>query len=292
MTFRFAASYHCARIGAAPPEGGVAGYDAHMTASPFPGMDPYLEPHWLDVHAKLATYAADDLNNLLPADLIASIGERVAVETEQGDERLLKPDARVFEPPVEEDALEVAPAGGAVAAPFRLLAQVEPITERFIKVIEAGTERLVTVIEFVSPTNKRGGEGLQAFRSKRAELLASGVNFVEIDLVRAGDWHALLRPHRCARRAMSLYRATIRVPAEPGYVYLYPLPLREGLRELHVPLRLSDQQVTLALQSLVGRAYVNGRYARRLDYRRPPEPPLEPEDAAWADEILRSAGRM
>ena len=42
------------------------------------------------------------------------------------------------------------------AAPVRLIVQVEPITERFIRVIDTGTERLITVIEFISPTNKRG----------------------------------------------------------------------------------------------------------------------------------------
>jgi len=28
-------------------------------ASPFPGMDPYLEQFWRDVHARLIIYAAD-----------------------------------------------------------------------------------------------------------------------------------------------------------------------------------------------------------------------------------------
>ena len=103
--------------------------------------------------------------------------------------------------------------GGRHALPAA--GQVEPITERFIRVIEAGTERLITVIEFVSPTNK-SGEGLHAFRAKRAELLASGVNFVEVDLVRAGDWQALLRPHACPPEAVSPYRIIIRVPDDPA----------------------------------------------------------------------------
>jgi hypothetical protein len=33
--------------------------------SPFPGMDPYLEQHWLDVHHRLATYARDQLQRKL-----------------------------------------------------------------------------------------------------------------------------------------------------------------------------------------------------------------------------------
>lgn len=30
-------------------------------ASPFPGMDPYLEQHWGDVHPSFITYARDQL---------------------------------------------------------------------------------------------------------------------------------------------------------------------------------------------------------------------------------------
>jgi len=46
----------------------------------------------------------------------------------------------------------------------------------------------------------------------------------------------------------------------------------------------------LPLQPLVDDAYRNGRYARTLDYGQPCDPPLEGEDAAWADQLLRSAG--
>ena len=91
-------------------------------SSPFPGMDPYLEPHWLDVHTKLVTYAADELNSRLPQDLIASTEERVAVESEGGEERLVGPDVRVSEPPASATALADATAGAVGVAPYRLVA--------------------------------------------------------------------------------------------------------------------------------------------------------------------------
>jgi hypothetical protein len=252
-------------------------------------MDPYLEPHWLDVHTKLVAYAADGLNQQLPTDLVASTEERIAIEGAE-DDRLLAPDGRIFEPPADSPVIVEESAGPAVASlPYRLLAQVEPIIERFIKIIDVGIERLVTVIEFVSPTNKRG-EGLRAFRSKRAELVASGVNFVEIDLVRAGDWRALLKPHGTRKHA-SLYRATVRVPRDPAAVYFQPITLRDRLPDLPLPLRRDDPIVKLDLQPLLDRAYDNGRYARRIDYRRDPDPALDAEDAAWADQLLRSAQR-
>ena len=253
-------------------------------------MDPYLEPHWLDVHTKLATYAADNLNERLPPDLIASTEERVAIESESGEDHVFGPDVRVFEPPADETTAVEEPAKGMISAPLRLIAQVEPITERFVKIIESGTERLVTVIEFVSPTNKRP-QGLHAFRSKRAELLASGVNFVEVDLVRAGDWRALIRPHRCGKRATSLYRVAIRIPRDPAAVYLHPIRLQDHLPEIVIPLRPTDVDVKLDLQSLLDRAYANGRYQLRLDYRKRLNPPLEGQDAQLAERIAQGASK-
>ncbi|MBW3600284.1 MAG: DUF4058 family protein [Planctomycetes bacterium] len=50
-------------------------------SSPFPGMDPYLEAFWGDVHASLVTYARDQLRVQLSPDLKAR-----AVEVERSEE--------------------------------------------------------------------------------------------------------------------------------------------------------------------------------------------------------------
>src|SRR5688500_6037869 len=113
---------------------------------PFPGMDPYLEHHWLDVHTRLVTYAADWLNEHLPAELVATTEEREV-----------------------RDAPSVLPV------------DLDPITERFVKVMDSSGERLVSVVEVVSPTNKRS-PGLEKYVEKREELLGSDVHVVEVDL--------------------------------------------------------------------------------------------------------------
>jgi hypothetical protein len=41
--------------------------------SPFPGMDPYLEQHWRDVHASLIVYSSDQIQVQLPDDLVANV---------------------------------------------------------------------------------------------------------------------------------------------------------------------------------------------------------------------------
>ncbi len=49
--------------------------------SPFPGMDPYLETahHWPDVHHRLITYIADNLQNHIRPKYHARIEERLYV---------------------------------------------------------------------------------------------------------------------------------------------------------------------------------------------------------------------
>ena len=54
-----------------------------------------------------------------------------------------------------------------------------------------------------------------------------------------------------------------------------------------MPLRKGDADAPLDLQALVDQAYRNGRYDT-LDYKADPDPPLRPDDAAWADELLRA----
>src|SRR5205085_1707956 len=64
--------------------------------SPFPGMDPYLEQHWGDVHSSLVIYARNQLQKVLPKDLRARVEERVVV-TGLGRPRSFFPDVRVIE---------------------------------------------------------------------------------------------------------------------------------------------------------------------------------------------------
>src|SRR5687768_7071500 len=53
--------------------------------SPFPGMDPYLEARWSDVHSKLIAYIGEALQPGLLPDLRARSDERVLLEQVDGD---------------------------------------------------------------------------------------------------------------------------------------------------------------------------------------------------------------
>ena len=65
-----------------------------MLKSPFPGMDPYLESLWPEVHARLIVYAANQLNSQLPSDLQANIEENLAVYKDD-HQASIRPDIHV-----------------------------------------------------------------------------------------------------------------------------------------------------------------------------------------------------
>lgn len=68
------------------------------------------------------------------------------------------------------------------------------------------------------------------------------------------------------------------------------MSLNEPLPNIPIPLRRGEREVVLQMQPLLDACYRDGRYAS-LDFRVPPEPPLEDDLAAWADQLLRGQGR-
>ena len=255
--------------------------------SPFPGMDPYLEKYWRDVHHSLCTYARDALQPQLGSALRARLEERLVVESTLRQDRSIYPDVKI----VQRRGMEVSepePGGGvALEEPLLLRVEDEPATEAFVTIIDTTTGgTLVTVIEFLSTSNKLPGEGQKQYRQKQRELKEAGVSLVEIDLLRSGDWVMQAPEHRVP----PAYRTTYQVCVHRGWkdreYEIYRAPLRERLPSIKVPLREKDPDARLDLQALIDQAYRNGAYDD-INYAVPPEPPLETDDAQWARELPR-----
>ena len=237
--------------------------------SPFPGMDPYVEPNWRDIHTTLMGDARRVLNRSLPTGLIARVEERVAVESGDDYAHGIGPDVRVFSPSTSDP--DEGKGGVVIQAPFKLVVELDPIFERSIRIIDEGGT-LITLIEFLSPWNKRKS-GTADYLSKRDDLLTSGVHVVEIDLVRAGIWRAVMQPQRCPPEAITTYRAVVRTSgAKPG-AYLFPISIRQSLPDIPIPLRPGEAAVQLPLQSLFNGVYEDGRYDQTIDYTTPLDPP-------------------
>jgi hypothetical protein len=252
-------------------------------------MDPYLEAHWGDVHTSLVTYARDQLQAKLPDDLVARAEEYLAVEVEDEEKpRSYYPDIRVSQEPGIGPAAEQSgapPAGIAVADPVIVPLTDDPPTLHSLRIYDRG-RRVITAIEMLSPANKIGLAGRKAYRRKQRDLIEGGVSLVEIDLCRDGDYVLYPPEWRLPADCRGPYRISVVRAGQTDQAEVYRASLRSPLPTIRVPLRQSDADVALDLQSLLAQCYENGRYARSIDYRLEPVPPLQDEDRTWANGLL------
>lgn len=262
-----------------------------MSKSPFPGMDPYLEAAWRDVHHSLCTYARDDLQAQLSGGMLARIDERLVVESAPERSRSVYGDVRVVKGQ-DKGGGGIAVAGGVAVADPITIEFDESAREGFIEVIDARSGgRVITVLEFVSSTNKLPGPGREQYRQKCLDLWRSGVSVVEINLVRMGGFTALFPQSLLAAENRTPYYAVVYRGWTPTACQYYAMPLERRLPAIAIPLRPDDPAVALDIQSLVDRCYRNGAYDQEIDYAKDPVPALEGESAEWARRLLKEAGR-
>jgi hypothetical protein len=258
--------------------------------SPFPGMDPYLERHWEDVHTRLIGYIADALQPQLSEDLVARMEEKVYVEDESGKQQLRKPDVRVVEFPTRWDPASGQASTAVLDEPISLEPVGDPIRQRSVLIYDSVGHKIVTAIGVLSPWNKSPGKAVNTYLEKRDKYINSEMNLVEIHLVRTGDWTDMIGPYVIPESAITTYRVTIAQP-DLTRLLLYPISIRATLPMIKVPLRTQDPPAILNLQELVDKAYEMGRYSR-VDYAKPCSPPFVGPEKKWADDLLREARKI
>ncbi len=255
--------------------------------SPFPGMDPYLELRWSDVHSRLNIYASDALNPLLPPGLLAWSEERSIVASDEGELRDIAPDVSVLERGLVEPTWDTAGVATAVAEIVCVHLRKREIKQRFLEIRDARSSgRVITVIEFVSPTNKRRGDGLTKYQQKQQECRDADVNLVEIDLTRAGDRSLIMPVDYLKQKDRTTYQAWVSRAGELEKGWACRLPLTQRLPAVPIPLRPTDRDVLLDLQSVIDQIYEKGRYSEDIDYSEPLRPPSSMADAEWAAKLL------
>lgn len=263
------------------------------TRSPFPGMDPWLEGDWGDVHHRLITTFANQIQDQLPEGLFAAIEITVYIADEETDRGIAIPDVSVLDP---KPGWTGAPAAGgsdvAVATPYRIKLPVGPIEEGHVVIRSVKDQsRLVTVIEIFSPTNKVDRRGRREYVLKREEYYRARANLVEIDLLRRGADLIDVPFEQVPDLLITPYKAVVRraYPRDDTEAEYYALPLREPLPRILVPVRRWDADVILSLQEAIDDAYERGRYGTRIDYSKALRPALPPEDAAWAAQLVKTS---
>jgi hypothetical protein len=259
---------------------------ANVMKSPFPGMDPYLEQHWGDVHASLMVYMRDQINYQLPGDLQARVEEAIMVDMDETS-RTVFPDVRVVEQPEVPSASEPLGSGSiAVAEPCIIPLPDERPTMRHIEIVDPNSgNRVVTAIELLSPANKVGEAARRNYREKQREYLQGGVNLVEIDLIREGAFIVAVPERLIPIDHRTPYIICIRRAIRPAEAEVIRVPLRHPLPNIRIPLRPTDADIVLELQPLLNQCYDRGRYWM-IDYSKPPLPLLGTEDQRWADQLL------
>jgi hypothetical protein len=140
---------------------------------------------------------------------------------------------------------------------------------------------LVTILEMLSPTNKKPGADREQYLAKRANLLRSAANFVEIDLLRGWPKMPIDNAKECDYSII-----VSRVEDRPDLNY-WPLSLRDPLPKIPIPLRSPHPPVELDLKAVLEGVCDRAAYGQYI-YKDSPSPPLNPEDAAWAAAILAS----
>jgi len=237
-------------------------------------------------------YAANQMNRWLPADLTCRVEEATSIRLDFDNHRTVYPDARIVETRIDElpNPVGGVAAGTTTTLPLILRLDESP-TQRFLEIGETRDGgRVVTVIEVISPINKIGEANRKAYRDKQCQYLQAGLNLVEIDLIRGGRSLVAAPVDAIPERHRDSLLACVRRLMLTDQVELYPISLRKSLPTLAIPLRATDADVPLDLQTILHACYEDGRYDR-IDYSNEPNPTLSIDDQRWANELLQEAGR-
>ena len=245
--------------------------------SPFPGMDPYLENPGLgpDVHHMLISAYREMLAAQLRPKYLVGIEERTYILEESDVLAML--DVRI--PDVEVSARlgwESAPfspgnEGAEPVIPQPVVATTwleEEVHEAYLTIQDRESHRVITVIELLSPANKRpNSSGRKSYEKKRREIYYSPTHLVEIDLLRGNRMVPFLPgkvgPHEYL---VHVSREKTRSRGE-----LWGIRLPQRLPVIPIPLKRGDPDGRLDLQAALDSAYDRAQYDLRIDYRKPPD---------------------
>jgi Protein of unknown function (DUF4058) len=249
-------------------------------ASPFPGMDPYLETpaFWRDFHTTFIVCWREAIGAALPDNYEARLDESVSlVEMSADTRKLIFPDVAVTRQPRRTKGGHGRESGTLLLEPVVIPHEIlDEIRQPRVEILHRPDRKLVAVLELLSPFNK-SGEGYDQYRAKRNAILGQKVHLVELDLLLDGKRLPLSKPLPNGDYYALISRANDRPNCE-----VYHWALRDPLPIIPIPLRAPDADIPIDLGQVFRDTYERGRYARSLFYAQPPMAPLSRKDAQWA----------
>src|SRR4051812_4595851 len=220
--------------------------------SAFPGMDPYLEDEsiWPSFHHQLV---ASLYQTLLPG-LVDRYRARV-VQRQYAIEQVL----------------------------FTSVTREEH-REDYVEIRQRSDNRLITLVDVVSPANKINRQGRESYLEKRREGRSAGANLVEIDLVLQGQ--PTLEYSRDGLPDWD-YAVTVTRATQPERYEIYTATLQKRLPRFRLPLASDDRDTVLDLHTAFNRCYDQGGFASKINYQHDPSTRLSDEDRQWLEDVLR-----
>lgn len=249
--------------------------------SPFPGMNPFLE--------------SPDVWEMFHTHFIVEAHRRLAIAVQPHYEVQTESRLYIHEPSAEERRyfaradLSIAgqyhesPSATATIAPTSnsISTVMETTKIRYLTIRGRANSNIVTVIELLSPTNKRRGSDREQFLSKRTELLASTSHYVEIDLLRVGP--RLPFDHEVVG---NYYAAVSRVEQRPT-IGMWTWSLAEPMPTIPIPLHGPDPDVFLDLKSILDTVYDSAKFSQRI-YSQTLEPELTTKEKSWIKDLIQA----
>ncbi len=260
-------------------------------ASPFPGMDPYLEQpaFWSSFHTRFMVAIADALDAQLFPRYYVDVETRTYIDDDDSEILVGIPDGLVLatgeaaaQPELDVQPLTGANVAVATQAEPIVLPMPEEVRERYLEIRDVATKETITVIELLSPKNKQAGMGRMAYLRKRNQVLASLTHLIELDLLRAN------RSMPWSGGTLKDYHIVVSRSEERPGAELYSFSIPEMIPTILLPLK-SSESVALELQAVFAGVMERAHYGARIDYSQAlPAPKPSPEVQTWIEQRLAS----
>ncbi|MEZ4732180.1 MAG: DUF4058 family protein [Caldilineaceae bacterium] len=257
-----------------------------MIASPFPGMDPYLESPdiWSDLHGTLIPLLRNQLNTQIVPKYLAELNTQIVIERMEENERRLGgaiPDVAVtYDTKSSPGGLltMVAPPPAPLRTSVSLAYEVRLLSLQIRRQVD---KKVVAAVELLSMVNKRPGPERRKYLKKREAYFEKGIHLIEIDLLR----NYPRMPFDDELPACD-YVIMVHDAYEGLACDVWPITVHQQLPIVPVPLLQPDPPARLDIRAALNVAYADARYDLRIDYSHPAEPPLSAKDASWAAELI------
>jgi hypothetical protein len=245
-------------------------------------VDPFIESQmWEDFHTEYVTVLRDLLVPQVRPQYTVGV-ERYVYVTREDEEVVSIIASDAFVADADRGWRESAATTATVTLrPVKHRISLPRRRQAFLVIRTRQRDAVVTVIEVLSPWNKKPEAGVAEYLAKRANVLQSTANLVEVDLLRGGVRLPTVEPLQAGDFYAFISRPSLRPDVD-----VYAWTLRDSLPTIPIPLAEDNPDVLLDLQAAFTTTYDRGGYDYSLDYGEKVRPALSKKNAQWIKSCL------